>query len=190
MRRRNYFEVTRQQQYKHRKILLHKLAEANHYAESIGLKIDSILLNRIDEKENSPKVVVQDQVNETINEKDIVFKCLMAKDITNLSNRKYKIIRSHFNFIYMPGLNRVLDLQKKLNLFFKTKRNKYGSYCDAFQKINFVCRKHLEQALIVEDDVIIIKLSSDGTQITKSYVHLTFTIINSNKNEILYLVIN
>ena len=141
-RKRNYFKVTRQQQLKHRKTILQKLAEAKEYAKSIGLEMESILLKRLDENEVSTKVIIKDKDNVEINKEDIVFKCLMAKDLTNLSCRKYKIVRMYLNFIYMPGINRVLYLQKKLNAFFETKRNIYGSYSNAYQKISFFCKKY------------------------------------------------
>ena len=86
--------------------------------------------------------------------------------------------------ITIPGINKITLLQKMINSFFIIKRNDYGFYCDAAQKIRFVCKKHLDNNLIVDENEFIIKLSCDGTQLNKKGLNLlnfTFTVINCAK---------
>ena len=80
----------------------------------------------------------------------------------------------------MPGINKIRVIQKKLVKFFTVYTNHFGVYCDPYQKIKDVCQKILDRSLSTIDKFFI-KLSCDGTIITKSFVHLlnfTFTVIN------------
>ena len=166
-RKKNYFEVTRQQQFKNRKTLIQKLNQVKEYAKSIGLCVESITLRKFEDPEKNTKIIIiQNSDNNSVDEHQMVFKCLMVKDVTNLSCRKYKLLRLYLSLSYLPGINKVRNLQNQINSFFKTKKNNYGSYCNVSQKITFVCKKYLEQALIIENDKIVIKLSDDGTHIT------------------------
>ena len=185
-RRKNYFEVTRQQKHNQQKTINNKLRQAQKYASSIGLKIESIVLSKMSTdaelRINKIKIIIQNCQSECMSENEKVFRCLVAKDKANVSCIKYKLIRSSLDFIYMPGINKIISLQKKINSFFPIKMNNYGVYCDPYLKIKYVCQKLLEQNLYV-DDKFIIKLSCDGTLITKSSVHLlnfTFTVLNQS----------
>ena len=185
-RRKSYFEVTRQQKHNQEKTMNNKLKNAQKYASSIGLIIESIILSKIstttEMRLNKIKIIIKNCEPKYISENEKIFRCLIAKDRANVSCIKYKLIRSSLDFIYMPGINKIISLQKKINAFFPMKMNNYGVYCDPHLKIKYVCQKLLEKNLYVEDKFII-KLSCDGTLITKSSVHLlnfTFTVVNQS----------
>ena len=90
--RKNYFEITRQHKINQQKTLLTKLRNAQIYANQIGLNIESIILGRI-HLENSTryndrkiKIIIKEANSEQIqDEKQNVFKCLVAKDRANVS---------------------------------------------------------------------------------------------------------
>ena len=59
-----------------------------------------------------------------------------------------------------------------------------GFYVEPLQKIKFVCKKYLEKKT-ARVETFRIKLSADGTSITKSRVNVlvfTFTLLNDVKN--------
>ena len=119
-RRKNYFEITRQHKINQQKTLLTKLRNAQIYASQIGLNIESIILGRIHLGNTSRnncrkiKIIIKEANSDEIHdEKQNVFKCLVAKDRANVSCLKYKLFKSNLNFVMMPGINKLRVLQKK-----------------------------------------------------------------------------
>ena len=135
-RKQGYFNVGKSQKNEIKKNIMNQLANLQFFAKENGLQIESILLNRLSENENEKKIIINiidSSIETSIDEDYKIFRCLIAKDLANLSCRKYKLIRKYFEFKNIPGINKIYILQKKINNFFKIKNNEYGFYCDAEQ---------------------------------------------------------
>ena len=152
----------------------------------MNLQIDRVCLSKYNHENTNKKIQIQiDENLFTLNDKKLAaFKHLKGKDLANMSYRKYKSFKTNSDSTHMPGIKAVDNLRKKLDKMFITKKNSYGVYCEPSAKIQYVCQKFIEENEHVDDNIFMIKLSSDGTNITKSNLHLinfTFTIINDEK---------
>ena len=155
-RQRDYFDVCDKQQSNKRNMIREKMQLVNEYARSIGLQVYSVnLCPFVTIEEVIPiKIVVSMETTNDENEKKFhIFKTLMAKDFANISNKKYKIVRKYLNHFNLPGLNKIIFLQNKINKFFIIYKNNYGAYCNVEQKIKFVCQKLLEDGCCVGHNV-------------------------------------
>ena len=92
-RRKHYINCSYAQQKRNKHLISLHLENLAQFCKSIGFKIDEIILSpNIDNSQiHNTKIVIQENVLSTENK---VFKCLMAKDITNLSCRKYSLLIS------------------------------------------------------------------------------------------------
>ena len=82
----------------------------------------------------------------------MIFKTLYAKDITNLSNIKYRQWRKILKEIdaqRLPGIKQIVTMQHELNNFFKIRKNNYGFFVNPIEKINLVCSSFLKKIPIL-----------------------------------------
>ena len=111
----------------------------------------------------------------------------MAKDITNLSCRKYSLLISTLNKLntnQMPGLKSVTKLQIKLNNFFKIQSNDYGFFVEPLDKIKYVCKKFLIKNPEFFRSKFRIKISADSTSISGTHINVlnfTFNLLDDVK---------
>ncbi len=185
-KRKNFFDCGISQKIRNKNLILMQTEALSNFCNSIGLKIDEIIL--------SPKI---DQLN--VNDikinilpykmsKDLkIFKCLMAKDLTNLSIKKYSIMKQtlkEINGNSIPNINKILNLQYKLNDLYELQSNEKGFFIDPIKKIKFVCEKFLLKNPDFSEKKFKIKLSADGTNISKKFVKLlnfTFNLLDENE---------
>ena len=108
----------------------------------------------------------------------------MAKDLTNLSCRKYTILKQtlkEINGNNIPNIGKISNLQYKMNNFFELHANECGFYIDPIMKIKYVCEKFLIKNPSFTKTKFKIKISSDGTNISKKNVKLlnfTFSLLD------------
>jgi hypothetical protein len=108
----------------------------------------------------------------------------MAKDLTNLSIKKYTILKQtlkEINGNSIPNINKILNLQYKLNDLYELRSNDKGFFIDPIKKIKYVCEKFLLKNPEFSETKFKIKLSADGTNISKKFVNLlnfTFNLID------------
>ena len=187
-KRANYFDTTAQSKKRNRRVIISKLEDASRFSDSIDLEIGKIYMNR---KSINPRVLTEkDLIISYVNQEPVSisflekkFLCLRMKDNQNMSKRKYINLRKELTWIDIPSYKAVLSVQKSLNSFFEIKTNTKGAYLNIRKKIEFCCKKFVE-SMSEEIDVFVIKLSGDGTFISKKGVNVfnfTFTIINDTK---------
>ena len=116
-RKQGYFNVGKSQKNEIKKNIMNQLANLQFFAKENGLQIESILLNRLSEYQNGTEKkininIIDSSIETSIDEDYKIFRCLIAKDLANLSCRKYKLIRKYFDFITIPGINKIYILQK------------------------------------------------------------------------------
>ena len=192
--RRNYFEVQKNQQYRNRETLRSKLVDAQCFAEQIGLEITQINVRKKTARNTTRRPVDVIVINRQVEDEEIakrkkILKCLVFKDKTCVSNMKYKMTRSILDFVEMPGVNEILVLKNKIDDLTELRpTTTYGVYTNVLQKITTACqfflRKERKTDANYNVDSFTIKISCDGTIITRSKVNLlnvSFTIINDKK---------
>ena len=72
---------------------------------------------------------------------------LIAKDMLNMSRKKYKILRNLLktnDFDQLPSSKSVFKIQHKLNGFFRLETNNYGCFVIPAEKIKFICTQFLK----------------------------------------------
>jgi hypothetical protein len=113
-------------------------------------------------------------------------KALKAKDLSNLSDRGYNLfLKSFEGEINMPSISELFQYKKELNKLFPVESNLLGVYNKPKEKIQFVCSKFIEKNGFFENNQIILKLSGDSLNITRTGIHLlnfTFAIIDEREN--------
>jgi len=188
-KRKNYFELKRSQKKKSKHLIIDEVLNGlNRYCNSMGLRVNEIKLGPDDtnelEEEFVPKLDIS-KVNISKQYKSYVY--MVIKDFTNLSRKKYKIMRrlldSH-NIEKIPGYKRVNKIQKDLNDFFTLNKNEFGFYVEPAQKIKFACSKFIERHKQFREKKIRIKLCADSVTISRKNVNLlnfAFTIIDDSK---------
>jgi hypothetical protein len=211
-KRKHYFECQHAQQERNREMIKKEAFLLNEFCKSIGLHIKEIILANyeIDQEpkkhKNNQEIHLNDNqiifkntrhIKINILENDIylktdnfkALKCLEAKDLTNLSNEKYNLLRNKLSEIIpfrLVGLKQLYRLKINLNNFFRITENQNGKgfFVDPEHKINFVCRKFLEKTGF-QSNLIRIKLSCDGVNITRTKIKLinfSFNILDDQKN--------
>lgn len=169
--KKEYFSLQKRQKYEVRKCLKQKLKEFISYARSYSLDIDNIVLHRNRNKNSEKQVKLKFESNKIDN--NIVSTIQKAKDEICLSDLNYQRFRKYFSAL--PSLHYVRKSRYLLNAsFFKTYRNKYGSYNDCERKICYIIEKHIDN-MKIENNTIIVKLSGDGTICGKRNKILNFT---------------
>ena len=201
----NYFECESTSKIRNQNRIRHLLQESSLriFCEKIGLKILEIKFSPNDENE------VNDDNNDlrnkstkltfipfNINEEAYVYQWMIGKDLTDMSNRKYRLFRKLLKSIYfgrVPGVKKVIEQQKKLHNYFDLHKNDngFGFYFDPPQKIKFVCEKFLERNAWNEEIIqnigttFNVKLSADSVTISKKNIKIlnfTFSLLNDKRN--------
>jgi len=176
--KKNFFRVKTAQQKRNKNLISKKTEIIQKFCNRIGLKIDEIILSKKNHDSDTKR-----KIKITVKKNNSSFQALKAKDQTNLSHRKYNIMRSNMEKI-LPPLKEVNKLQKKVNAIFATNSNNYGIYLDPISKIEFVCKNFLEKNLDFKDTSFQIKLACDSTNLTKSNIKIlnfTFSLLNETE---------
>ena len=100
----------------------------------------------------------------TKEEEHEIFKCLKAKDLTNLSSRKYSLMTStlkDLKTLRMPGIKAVTKLQFKLNDFFEIQSNDDGFFVDPQNKIKYVFFDEYQDVNSIQNNILL-KLSENS----------------------------
>ena len=186
-RRKKFFECSLIQQKRNKKLIKINSQALQQFCNSIGLKIDKIILSPL----NDPQVddAMQITVLPFIKKSYKTFRCLMSKDLINMSERKYQLFRRNIKEIFpvdFPGLFKVTKMQHELNKIFTIYRIENGYFFNPKQKIQFVCKKFLEsnEEFAEQFQLIKIKLSADSTHISKKntlLLNLTFNLLDSSE---------
>jgi hypothetical protein len=158
------------------------------FSRSIGLKIKQIFLTKrnVNDFDDSIKFFVKEN---DMSQEEIEFKCLMVKEISCLSRRKYQVLKRTLDSVFpikMPGHEKLFSLRNKLDNFFTYFDNQKGFYVHPLQKIQYVCQKLIENNRDISfQDGIKIKLSFDGKNVSDTKIQLlnsTFNVINDELN--------
>ena len=183
--RKNYFDSSRVQKYKYKKQLRNNIIDLNIFAQRIGLQVEHVIfrpnINIIAQNNEERKIDITVLPN-SLTAKQKVYKCLIAKDLSNLSNRNYSTFRKTLkdSFPFGTSLDRIRNLQKDLNRYFWVKSNAFGFYLDPKKKFQFVISKFLEKNVSTHQRFSI-KLSADSSTISKTKINLllfTFELLN------------
>jgi hypothetical protein len=173
------------QRFNNRSEIRQLLEPARTYCRSIGLSLDTAILNPINNNYNNTSVALHINELNLVSHLDLrtkAFKALIGKDEGNLSDKSYIKMRNHVNFANLPTIDEIVDIRKEIDQkLYEIKQNDFGYYNDPIQKITKICSKFYEEQKTVKDDVFIIKLGGDGTNLTKSNttaLNLAFTVIN------------
>ena len=191
-KRKNHFEVGRESRRKNKIFIRNQLEDLNAFLKSIGLQLNSVDIKK---KDDTIETVQPEGVN--IPEFDLkisgksfkycpseiqLMQTAKAVDSSNLSQRNYHTLRNSLSFTEIPSLYKIKEFKKRLNKFFELKKNEYGSYVNAREKIEFVLKKVYKKLnKQIDNDTFSIKFSGDGTNITRTSVQLlnfTFTVLN------------
>jgi hypothetical protein len=191
-RRKFHFDlISRTQIYKNKKAIESRIKSVQNYCNEIGLEITNMTIMKYDQNnlELNKKPVINyigkfQNSDETSNGN--LFKALKAKDLSNLSDRGYSLfIKSFADEINMPSIGDLFKYKKELNRKFPIETNLFGVYNKPKEKISFVCRQFIEKNGFFENNQIILKLSGDSLNITRTGIHLlnfTFAIIDEREN--------
>ena len=173
-KRKMHMDCTRTQKWKNKEIINSKLSDIKQFCSGMGLQIDEIILSPIDNE--SPTNETKITIVETPISKDFqIFECLKAKDKTNMSVKKYTLLKStlkEVKSIRLPGIELVDKLKHELDNFFAIKSNNDGFYIDPVKKIKFVCEKFINKNPNFSKNKFKIKISADSTSISRTNIHL------------------
>ena len=113
-----YFESSKQQKYNKRQKLKEYLKNPTRFLNRNGLRIRNITIEpRSTQNENSENIEIEINKKET----QIVSKykqkmlAVKAKDMANLSYRKYEILRENLSWLKIPSWRSIQPVQKLLN---------------------------------------------------------------------------
>ena len=177
-RRKNFFDCESAQKERNKKYIKMQAATLNAFCRSIGLKIKKLILNRNDDQitddqiQNSIKVFIESQ---DFTNDERALKYLMAKDVANLSLKKYRLLRNAFMSIEtcnIMGIKPLNSIKNRINDFFLLRENEKGFYLNPEQKILFVCRKFLENNPEFNRRIFRIKLCCDGVTLSSTKVNM------------------
>jgi hypothetical protein len=190
--RQNYFDCERIQRYRNVEIIKKLIYESDlrKFCNNLGLKVTELKLTPNDDNvRDIPTVVTVSPIN--VSEDAKIFRWTVAKDLTNMSCLKYRLIRKIFkslNFGNIPGWKKVMKKQHEINDLFKLEEpNQKGFYYEPSKKIQFVCEKFLlknEEFLNSGDRTFKIKLSADSMNLSKKHLNIlniTFNLLNDKK---------
>ena len=192
-RRRKYFECDSRNQRINRNRIRNFLEGSNLeiFCQSIGLKVKEIQLVPIDidnqEEDNPTKIIV----NQNLSNDFKIEQWMIAKDLTNMSRRKFRLWRQILQKIHFDNIPNWRDVEERhheINELFPLKSNQKGFFLDPNQKFKYVCQKFLERNEEFRESGernFKIKLSADGVTISKKNIKLlnfTFSLINDEWN--------
>ena len=191
-KRKNFFLLSKSKKKKNLKLIRDEAVNnLNEICKSMGLRINELKVGPEDENQINfkPKITLNKK-NLTKDYKAYVW--MMAKDFTNMSRKKYKIMRKLFSRNLdekIPGYKRVEKIQSQLNEFFILKSNDYGYFNDPASKIKFVASKFLlkNDDFFTENQekILKIKLSADSVTISRKNIKLlnfTFSLLDDVEN--------
>ena len=187
-RRKNYTSCAQSQKTRFKNLIRLHLDHLTQFCNSIGLKINEIILSDNNYNNNQMERVKKTVVENEMPKEFIIFKCFTAKDLTNLSSRKYSLMKSTLKEIItlrMPGIKAVTKLQFKLNNFFEIQSNDNGFFVDPQNKIKYVCQKFLKRNPDFSGTKFRIKLSADSTSISRTHINVlnfTFNLLDDEVN--------
>ena len=191
-KRKNYFDLSFSQQKKNKKLIKDEAMKSlNDLCKSMGLRLNEIKISPDDEpsKEILPKISLAEN-NFSNDYKAFVW--MKIKDSTNMSRKKYKIMRKLLIKNYMekiPGHKRVYKIQNNLNKLFVLQSNNFGFFVDPGLKIKFVISKFLlkNYDFLQNSNTkqFKIKLSADSVTISRKNIKLlnfTFSLMDDYEN--------
>ena len=83
------------------------------FSRSIGLKIKQIFLTKRNENDFDDSIKIFVKEND-VSQEEIEFRCLVVKEISCLSRRKYQVLKRTLDFVFpikMPGIEKLFSLQ-------------------------------------------------------------------------------
>ncbi len=188
-KRKNYFSLSKSQKNKN-KILIRNEAfgSISQICKSMGLKISEIKLSSETNLEEEELKISVSESNNTKSYKAYIW--LIAKDMINMSRKKYKILRKLLkinDFDQLPSSKSVFKIQHKLNAFFRLEKNNYGYFVIPAEKIKFICTQFLKSNKEFKDKnsrTFRIKLSADTVILSKKsrrLLNFTFSLLDNEK---------
>jgi hypothetical protein len=191
--RKNFFDCQKYQRFENINTIKRLIDESDlkKFCNNIGLKVSAVKLTPNDEdiRDHPTKVKIM-QYN--VREEEMIHKWMVAKDVTNMSFRKYRLLRTILNGIYsekIPGWKKIFVKQNEINDFFKLEEpNQNGFYYDPSKKFTHVCEKFLSRSEEFRNSgerCFKIKLSADSMNLSKKHLTLlnfTFNLLNDTKN--------
>jgi hypothetical protein len=162
-------------------------SDLKRFIEKIGLRIQEIKFGPNDafQRQNLHKLTILPM---NVNEDMKVYSWMAVKELTNMSERKYILIRKFLlkNCIEkIPSLERLSTLSRSIDNSFIIYPNDYGFFLDPSQKIKFVCEKFLERNEDFSNRKFKIRFCADGVTINKKHLqclNLAFTLLDDEKN--------
>ena len=109
-------------------------------------------------------------------------RALWIKDKTNMSNEQYRQFRKELN-TNSPSIYRLVRYQHELNRSLNIKRMSTGYYMDSMDLIKDKIEHLIKKHIIKTGDVIYLKLSQDGTGLSRNtkIVNFVLNIINEGR---------
>ena len=186
-KRKKYINCDNSQKWRNREYIASQLDNLSRVCSSLGLKIDEIILSPIFDNNNTEETKIT--INENFKTKEShLFEILKAKDKINMSQKKYKLLKSTLHqckTIRLPGIELVDKLKHELDNFFAIKSNNDGFYIDPVKKIKFVCEKFINKNPNFSKNKFKIKISADSTSISRTNTNLlnvTFNLLDDAEN--------
>jgi hypothetical protein len=189
-RRKNYFECSKSHKLRLQELIRQNSYVLSNFCASIGLKIDQIILSRREELRDLPRCTIS--VLPQISSRYKTFKCLKAKDLSNLSRRNYSLFVNTLKDIIpfdIPGIKLLQRMQNNLNNTFRINlnENQNGFYFNIDQKFRYVIEKFLNsnRDFAENSNEIKIKLSTDSVKISRKntiLLNFAFNLIDDTIN--------
>ena len=189
-KRKNYFDITTGQGKQDcKKMILNQTNNLSDVAQTIGLKLNEIILTPTDQDNKQNQVITKITVlNDDFTESKRIFQYLKAKDLAHMSEKHYLLQRKALLEIHpMPSIEKINKFQIELNKFFEIKKNEndLGFYCLPDQKIKYVCENFLLKNQKFSNETFRVKLNIDSTSITSSnllLLNISFNLIDDVKH--------
>lgn len=153
----------------------------NSQLKDINKTLVSVNIKDLDREANDDfKIVFVERTEQITTTSD----CLLSKDLAKIPDKKYYIFRKNLK-LKIDSLYRVRKLRSECGLKFKPiiKRLSTGYYIDPVLKIKEQISGLLETGAIKSGEKIWIKVSADGTNISRNVtlVNMVVNIINERK---------
>jgi hypothetical protein len=169
----NYFKCNKRHQARNRSIIRSNIES---FCQKIGLKVNQIILSGQKNKKNYHQKPAQITILKKIASKsERAFQCMKAKDLTNMSDKKYILLRKllkEIDPIRLSSLHWINELRFSLDKIFDIIPNDKGFFFSPEQKFKFVINKFLIQNQDFKEKNIKIKLSADVTKISKTRIQI------------------
>ena len=190
-KRKSHFSLnSRTQIYMNKKSIEDKISQVQEFCNHIGLEITSVTIMKYDnsidtQEQRKPEIIYINKASGLETRKELISKALHAKDLSNLSDRGYNIFLQNFKSEFnLPTIGELFELKKDLKTLIRTERISKGVYNNPLDKIIYVCDLFVKSNGNFKNNEIILKLSGDSMQITRTGVKLfnfTFSIIDERE---------